>query len=117
MYSQIIAILLADVRIKVSRGDDRITRSTGQANSLSVSFNISDTLLDFHLTRNDEIRTNVPIYTADDKGNIKTQRISELEVRPLSRTIIDTSKSDLPLPRPFPSQVQELPLPLPTPSA
>jgi hypothetical protein len=85
LYFDIILTPLADVRIKVKRLDDRLRRSTDQAKRLSVAFNISNTQINFHLTRNEEIRTTVPIYTADENGNIKIQRVSELEVRLMSR--------------------------------
>lgn len=65
-----------DVIVKVSTHGDRISRSNDLPRQLLVSLNISNDEITFDLTENEEISSNVPIYTADIEGAITVEHIA-----------------------------------------
>lgn len=67
---------LIDVIVKVSTLGDRISRSTDLPRQLLVSLNISNDQITFDLTENEEIRSNVPIFTEDSEGAITVEPIA-----------------------------------------
>nr|XP_034302728.1 uncharacterized protein LOC105320025 [Crassostrea gigas] len=65
-----------DVTVKVSTHVDRISRSTDLPSQLLVSLNISNDQITYHLTENEEISWNVPIYTSDTEGALIVEHIA-----------------------------------------
>nr|XP_022324397.1 A disintegrin and metalloproteinase with thrombospondin motifs 6-like isoform X2 [Crassostrea virginica] len=68
-------IYLTDVVVKIRKHGSRGPRSIDPPKQMSVTFHLRSNKISFHLMQNEEINTNIPIYTTDNGGKVNVLQI------------------------------------------
>lgn len=62
---------------------------------MSVTFHLSSDKISFHLTQNEEINTNIPIYTTDNGGKVNVLQTPSSKVRVINETCLSDNSFKL----------------------